>query len=176
MADPVTWMLILTAASAGIAAKGAMNQGKAEQIGADYRAAVASNNAIVSEQNAKLEEQRGAIEEQAQREKTAQLIGAQRAGYAASGLDISGGTPLRVQGDTAQIGEVDALTVRNNAMRKAYAYRTQASNFESESGFETAGGKYARDAGNLKAFGSLVGRASSVGDKWVGYKDKGLIK
>ena len=176
MADPVTWVMILTAASGAIAAKGAMNQGKAEQIGADYRAAVAGNNAILAEQGAKLEEGRGKIEEQQQREKTAQLVGAQRAGYGAAGLDIAGGTPARIQADTAQIGEVDALTVRNNSMRKAYAYRTQVTNFESESQFETAGGKYARSAADLQSFGSLVGAASSSSSKWAAFKDKGAIK
>jgi hypothetical protein len=174
VADPVTWLLIATAASGGIAAVGAIRQSQAEKQAADYRAAVARNNAIVSEENAKLELQRGVIEEQELRQNTAQLIGAQRAGYAGAGVE--GATPLRVQTDTALLGEVDALTARNNATRRAYAARTQAQNFESEAAFETVGGRNARRAGDLNALGSLVSGASSTGSKWQSYKQSGAIK
>jgi hypothetical protein len=36
------------------------------------------------------------------------------------------GTALDLLGDTAQIGEEDALTIRNNAAREAWGYRNQA--------------------------------------------------
>jgi hypothetical protein len=36
------------------------------------------------------------------------------------------GTPLNLLSDTAQIGEEDAQTIRNNAAREAWGYRNQA--------------------------------------------------
>lgn len=69
---------------------------------------------------------RGRYEADLQRIKTQQDIGTQRAAQAAGGGEINTDTNALMQQDTAQFGELDALTIANNAAREAYGYETQA--------------------------------------------------
>ena len=55
---------------------GAVMQGMAQSQAADYQAQVARNNQIIANQNAGAAIQQGQVAEDAQRQKTAQLIGA----------------------------------------------------------------------------------------------------
>jgi len=70
--------------------------------------------------------QRGDVEEQAARMRTRQLISLQDAKFAASGVEVGSGSALDVTMDTAQFGELDALTIRNNAQREAWGYLSDA--------------------------------------------------
>lgn len=54
------------------------------------------------------------------------MVGSQRAALAAQGLDISSGTALDIQSETAYMGELDAQTIRNNAAREAYGIKTNS--------------------------------------------------
>ncbi|MFJ1336758.1 hypothetical protein ACIKP7_01300 [Pseudomonas caricapapayae] len=69
---------------------------------------------------------RGEFESDQQRLQTRAAIGSQRAGFAANGVDVNSGSAAEIQDDTAALGELDALTIRNNAAREAWGYRTQA--------------------------------------------------
>lgn len=64
-----------------------------------------------------------------QETKTQQTIGAQRTALAAQGISVDTGSALDVQNDTAQLGALDALTIRNNAWREAWGYKMQASQY-----------------------------------------------
>lgn len=77
---------------------------------------------------------RGAVEEQKQREKVRQFMGSQRAAMGASGVEVASGSFGDVLTQSAAMGERDSLTIRNNAMRAAWGYRTQgeAEQFEGE--------------------------------------------
>src|SRR3569832_591090 len=99
---------------------GQQQQASATAAAANYQAQVSRNNAIIAERNAQAIEQAGQTEEQNQRQKTAQLVGQARASMAANGIDTTSGTSLNVLGDTAKLGELDALTIRSNTARKAY--------------------------------------------------------
>src|SRR5690606_151891 len=101
----------------------------------------------------------GAVEEQAQRRKTAALMGRQRAVQAASGLDITSGSPLSILADTAQLGELDAQTVRANANREAQQYNAQAGLFDMQAGSQ-------RSAGVLGAMGTALGGVQTLADRW----------
>ena len=52
--------------------------------------------------------------------------GAQRAAMAAQGIDVNSGSALDIQDETAAMGELDALTAKNNAWREAWGYKVQA--------------------------------------------------
>lgn len=54
------------------------------------------------------------------------LVGSQRASLAAQGISLESGTPLELQQDTAYMGALDAITIRNNAYREAWGYKSQA--------------------------------------------------
>ncbi|CAB4144425.1 hypothetical protein UFOVP456_41 [uncultured Caudovirales phage] len=95
---------------------------------------LAAYNKQVSDYQAKDTLDRGAVEEQKQREKVRQFMGSQRAAMGASGVEVASGSFGDVLVQSAQMGERDALTIRNNAMRAAWGYRTQgeAQQFEGE--------------------------------------------
>ena len=158
---------VMSGVGAVTQAYGAYATGQANSNAANYQAAVARNNAIVAEEHARYALEAGRIGEQNQRQKTAQMIGAQRAQMAASGIDIGSGTPLNLQASTAQVGELDALTIRNNAMRQAYGYRVQASDFGANAGLLDMQASNSRKAGTIGAISSIVGGAGSVADKWL---------
>ncbi len=172
--DASTLQMISTGTSAVggiVGAVGALNSGSANSDSAMYQAAVARNNSTVAEQNAQYALEAGKRQESAQRQKTAQMIGAQRANMAANGIDIGSGSALNLQADSRLVGEMDALTIRNNAERQAYNYRVQAGDFTANSGLLTQQASNARRAGNTNAFTSIVGGASSVADKWLKWRN-----
>jgi hypothetical protein len=76
---------------------------------------------------------RGDIAEQTARTRTRLLISQQRAAYAASGVELGSGSPLSTTADTALFGEMDALTIRNNAQREAWGYVAQSDDFKRKS-------------------------------------------
>jgi hypothetical protein len=61
-----------------------------------------------------------------ERVKTRVFVGSQRAALAAQGINIEGGSALDVQRESAEIGAINELTIKNNAWREAFGYRTQA--------------------------------------------------
>ncbi|MDP1748262.1 MAG: hypothetical protein Q8L22_02300 [Reyranella sp.] len=101
---------------------------------ASYQTAVARNAAQVSEYNAQDAERRGAVEEGRQRRKTSLLLGTQQARLAAQGSDLEG-SPLDILGDTAALGEEEALATRYQAAREAWAQRIQAANQNAQADF-----------------------------------------
>jgi hypothetical protein len=131
-----------------------VQQANAQAAQANYQAAVVNNsqqmqqrNAAIQEQNARYDEQQGAIAEGQQRQKTAQLIGSQRASLASQSGDIDSGSDVDLVGDTARAGEFDALTTRSNAQRQAYNARLQAMNAQNQVGLAGAdSANYGRQA------------------------------
>jgi hypothetical protein len=102
----------------GIGAAGDLEEGKINEATAETnrRLSVAqANDALL----------RGSIEEQRYRREVAQIVGGQRAAFGQRNVTVSG-TALDLLSDTAQIGEEDALTIRNNAARESWGYKNQA--------------------------------------------------
>ena len=127
----------ISAAGAGLTATEALGYGGIALSGASgYMQQQAANkaanfNALAAKQEADQTIEQGRIAEQASRIKTAQNLGAERAGAASGGIDPNIGTPLQQQQTTAQFGEFDALTTRYNAMQKAQSLETQAAAYKS---------------------------------------------
>src|SRR6266571_3446031 len=141
-------LLALTAAGVGISAYGQVQAGRnAKRIGEANAQAITKTselnahlieegtelNAGVYEYNAnalKLQAvdavERGKETEEVFRKQLKGFIGTQRTGYAAQNVDISTGSPVEVQMDTAKQGEHDALTIRTNAAREAWGFQTAA--------------------------------------------------
>lgn len=172
--DPIS--LAITAVSALAGAAGSIMQGRSQSQAASYQAAVAQNQAKASEINAQYATQAGAQREQAQRMRTAGLIGAERAGAAAHGVDANTGSALDIQSDSATLGELDALTIRNNAAREAYNYRVQASSAGAQAQLLSYEGEQDLTGGFAKGLGSLIGSAGSFGDKWMSFQQQGLLQ
>lgn len=149
-----------------VSAVGMFAQGAAQAKADKYQAAVAENNKIIAEQNAVYEIQAGTTEEQAQRIKTGQVLGQAEAAQSASGLDAETGSAVKVRRSTATVGELDALTIRDNAARRAYGYRAEGVNFEAQAGLYNMQAKSDMMSGILSGAGALISGFSSVAGKW----------
>lgn len=164
-------VLALTLGSTLIGAAGAIQQGQAAAQAADYNAQVQEMNAQLSERQAKDALERGANDEQKKRQQVAQILGQQQLSMAANGVDISFGSPLDTLVDTATLGEIDALTIRQNAYRESYGYEVDAVNRRAGATLTRMEGEAAETAGYLDAFGSVLtgaGKAYSTYKSGVG--------
>lgn len=167
-------ILIGSAVSAGLGVVGAIQEGQAAQEQAKYQAAVARNNAVIAEQKAVDAEQRGGIAEQQQRLRTSQAISAARANAASRGVLVDSGSALGITQDIAEMGELDALTIRSNTAREAAAHRAMRTDFESQRDLLRAGGENAQARAGFEATSSLLDGATSVATKWFAFKQLGL--
>lgn len=189
MCEPTTLAvasLAMTAGSAVMGAVGSAQQSAAhataarqQAAAAQYQAAVAENQRRVLKWQADDALKRGEIAEEQRRAKTRIQIGAQRAALASMGADINDGSSLDIIGDTAEVGEMDALTIRSNAAREAYDRRIMAAS----AGGDAAMQRYAAASLSSRADSidgnswigvgaNLISGASSVSDKWLQYKTK----
>jgi hypothetical protein len=112
-------------------------------------------NAQVADYQAKDALERGVIAETRSRTTTKRTIGAQRAFFASQGVDVNEGSPADVQANTAYLGELDALTIRNNAAREAWGYRAQAVDYSRR-------GAVAGFSGDMAATGTLLTGSSRL--------------
>lgn len=87
---------------------------------------VYDTNARVSEMQAQDALQRGDKAVTQVKRQVRQTVGAQRAALAAQGVDVNEGSAVDLQAETAGFGALDALTIKNNAYREAWGYKTQA--------------------------------------------------
>ena len=158
--------IIASVASAAVGAMGAMQQANAAAASANYQAQVNQNNAILADRAAEDARKRGDAELAEHRRKVAQMQGKQVAAMAANGVDITSGSPLNILADTAQMGELDAATITNNAEREALGYEAQGMNFRAESQLNRANAKSAKTASYISAAGTVVSGVGQVSDKW----------
>jgi cell division protein FtsB len=183
--------LILVAATAGMQVLSGFQQASAQRQQAaaqqqqyeatakqqNYQAQVAENNKTTAEQNARVTAAAGEQAALNQGLKTRQAVGAMVAGQAASGINLDGGSALDVRTSEKQIGQLDALTIRSNAMQNAYGYEVQASNFGADADLSRMGannnilaGKNAKAAGDTAATGSILGGLTgAAGTVYGGY-------
>ena len=164
-----------TVASTAVAAYGQIQQGNAAKEAANYNAQVANNNATTANNNAIAAEQAGAVQAEQKQMQTGQTIGKIIASKAASGLDVNSGSSADLVASTADVGELDAQTIRNNADKTAYGYRTQGQSYSAQAGLDQMQGNNAAAAGQLGAFSSLLSGASSVSGKWLDFQQKGAV-
>lgn len=156
-------------AGAGISYMGAQSQAQAASESANYNAEVAANNQLEANQAATVAQQQGA---QAQVEKAYQedvLVGQQKAGLAANGVDVGSGSAVNLLSDTKAAGELDQLTIQNNAAREAQGYLNQGIGYANQAQIDQAAGQAALQGGALKADSALVTGAGQVASSWYKY-------
>lgn len=164
-----TALTIATIASAAGSAYGQIKAGGAEKRAGEREEAAAQDQANLLDWNAKVSElqaqdaiARGAEEESRFRMSVRQMLGAQRAGIAAGGVDVGFGSALDVQEDTAYLGELDALTIRTNAAREAWGFKIEAEDQRRQAGIVRKAGRYAAMAGRERRTQSYLGAANTV--------------
>lgn len=144
---------------AGNAAKRA---GEAAQAASNSEAQISDYNANVADLQAQDATQRGALDESRFRTTVRATIGSQRAGFAASGVDVGFGSAVDVQADAAKLGELDALQIRSNAAREAWGYEVQAVDFRNRGIVQRQEGVAQLQAGEAQQTASRFGAASSI--------------
>lgn len=102
-------------------------QGMGNKANADAQAKALRQNAAYLGNAAADARVRGMVDSDWARVGGQQAIGTQRAAMAANGGVVDQGSNALIQQDTAQLSELDALTISNNAAREAYGYEVERS-------------------------------------------------
>lgn len=150
-----TALLVTALVGTGVSAYSAIEQGQAQKKAADENAAIAEANAQAAEDKAKYDEAQ-------HREKVKRLLSSQRALYGASGVDMEG-SPLMVQADTLDQGNMDALAIRKGGSVAAAEQRSMANLYRMQ-------GKSARTSSYLSAGSTLLSGANSGIKTYYGIK------
>lgn len=145
-------------AAVAIAAAGTAMSMQASQQQSAAGQAAAGYNAQINMQNAQIARQEAAADEAKLRVSAKKSLGAARANYGASGVQIDA-SALDVLEESASNAEMDALTVRHKGALKAWS-------FEANAGLNLLEGNNAKTAGNIGSASALISGAGSVYDKW----------
>lgn len=167
--DPVT-MGAAAVVGTGIKMYGDIEAGQAEANAANYNATLAGYNAEQATRSAEMSSESGSARAAMQERETRAAFGSERARAGGGGLDPNSGSAADVQASTAELGHLDALTIRTNAAKEAYGYQTQSTNFTNEATLDRAQASQAKTASYIKAAGTLVGGASDASAKYTQYK------
>lgn len=158
------------------AAQAGIDQKKAS----DSQADLADYNAKVADLQGKDAVERGALDESKFRAHVRGQIGSQRTGFAAQGVDVGFGSPVDAQADTAYLGELDALTIRNNAAREAWGFQVQATDLRARADIARKTGVYQEKAGQANqsayqtaSWGTLLGGGASLFSQSYGFANAG---
>jgi len=138
-----------------VTAKSQVDQARYEKDVADYNAAVDRNQAVEVRNEAR-------IQENEERQRAFELISRQRAVLASRGANIDFGTALQIQEDTALIGEINAMRIRESGEEQATALESRAELTESSGDFALKQGKLAAVGTVFSTIGSLGGAAGSL--------------
>lgn len=158
----------------GMSAVGSFFAAATERDRLRHQARMAEINAGVVDSAARNTIRVGTIEESRVKLATAQAKGAQRAHLASSGVDIAGSnTALARLTGTDVIGEVDAQTLRSNALRAAWGQRFEAGNLRRQANsFRASAASISPMTAGLT---SLINGAGQVAASWYSMDKAGAF-
>jgi hypothetical protein len=110
--------------------------------------------------------QRGVDASSRQRMATRQVVGTQRAGYAAQNIDVNYGSAVDVQADATFLGELDAQQITANAEREAWGYDVQSADYRAAGLYALENGNSAGNAAYFQAAGNLATDVTLLADKY----------
>lgn len=166
---------IASVAGTAISAFGQIKQGKAAAASANYNAAISEQNANLSRQNAKWAAEQGHRDVHTQQMKNRAESGALLANQAASGVDVSGGSAVDVRSSAAELGQLNTLSVRTNAARRAYGYMTDAAGLDAQAALDRSSAKSSETAGMIGAGATLLGGLGDAASNYSNYLDRRSI-
>lgn len=152
--------MILSAATSLMSAN---SQARGQEDQGAYESSRLEMNASFADQQAQDAIDRGEKDAAAHERKVKLLIGQQRAKMGAQGADLSSGSALEVQLDTAGLGAEDILQIKNNAFRQAWGYQEQAADYRDQAKLTRTGTK------NAARNTILTGLADAVGTGFAAY-------
>lgn len=154
MCDPVTLTVLAVAATVVTAGAQVYAGAQAKQEG-KFEQQVANRNAGLEEASKADAMERRNVDQMRLWRRVSQTLGDQRANAAASGLNVSFGSPSELQSDTLMLGEEDSSTLNENYIKEFKGYDINASNYKLQ-------GIAARRAGNAAFTGSLLQGAGTI--------------
>lgn len=107
-------------------AANAYSQSQAYKAQGAYQAAIASTNSKLAEMQADEAITVGNRNASKIESLTKRQTGSIRTALAGSGVDLSSGTAQQLIAASEQVGKEDIQTIKNNAMRAAWGYKTQS--------------------------------------------------
>lgn len=137
-------------------------QAQAASLRGRFENDVAERNAQLSEKEGEDALNVGNLEENRQRLATEQEQGASLAAQGASGATVGSGSNADVRASQQLIGDVDALTIRNNAARQAWGYDVEAANSRMQGKLALLAGENEAASQRTAAVTTLLGGAYSL--------------
>jgi hypothetical protein len=150
-------------AAIAAAAGGGIMQATGQIKAGKYQRALAYQQANVMDTEADYVTYSGDVAANKQRIGVRRLIGDQRASAGAQGIAIDEGSIADIQADTAKFGEMDALTILQDAAVNAWSLRTQGN-------LTRAQGDNAAKTGRQQAFATILGTGGSIAGARYGWK------
>lgn len=141
---------------------GSFYSAKSQKIQARLQADLAEHNARMAEMGARQALFSGQRQAAARSLQAGQLLSAQKAAQAASGVDLSVGSAAEVRAGTELFKEADVNQIEANALMQAWGYRTQAADYRAQAGMA----KSSAPSPALAAASTLLTGAGSVADSW----------
>lgn len=151
-------------AGAATQAVSAWSSARAQKDELEFGAKMAELNAEASERSAQQTLQAGNEQIAQTSLKYGALKSSQRAGIAASGVDLGVGNAAEVQASTDLAKEQDLQAIKVNAVRAAWGHRTQATNYRNQA--TMARGSADAISPGMAATTSLIGSAAQMGAKY----------
>lgn len=161
-------------------AYGAVNSVISSYYGASMQRENLKQSAVMADINARIAELgaqsallQGKSEVAKLTQQAGQLKGRQRAALAANGVDLGVGNAAEIQASTDLMKEVDAQTIKSNALRTAWGYRTQGMNYQNKALTDRATASGISPVGS--GISSLLGGAGQVASQWYGLQREGAF-
>ena len=170
MCNP-TAMMVASIGSTVFSTLGAYAQARAEKQQLKYQATIDEQNRRIAEYNKEAAIERGDIEEKQRRLEISRDQGTQLAFLASHGVDVGSGSSLDILSDTAFTGELDALTIKDNAMREAFGFEVDAYNKSASASMKRTAADNISPAG--EALATFATGASKTGATYYDLKSKG---
>lgn len=164
--------LVLSTIGTGAGVVGQMQSADAASKSASYQSEVAANNAEQAKKNASRAAAAGDQQANMEQLKTRAQIGAIKADQAASGVDVNSGSAVDVRSSAAELGQLNAISIRSNAARQAYGYQVQSSNDTAQAGLDKAESSNDLTAGYFGAGSTFLGGMGSAANNYANFTTK----
>lgn len=152
---------------------GSFYSAKSQKSNLEHQARMAEINARIAETGAKTELARGQAEYARHTLQAGHLKSAQRAALAANGVALNEGSAAEILAATDIMKEIDAQTIEENAMRNAWGYRSQATDYRNQALMSQAQASGISPTG--AGLQTLLGSAPMVAEYWDKYsRQKGI--
>lgn len=157
-----TGLALLAAGNAALGYIGNRSAADAAKRQGEFEAQALEYNASIADMQAADALEIGEDQQQLHMLEVRRLIGEQRTTLAGSGVDISSGTALDIQEDSAFLGEIDRQMIASNAAREAWGFKAQAGDIRNRARLTRAGAKNIAQSYRNQAISTMIGGAVDV--------------